>query len=240
MKLTAATEVSLEQIHINNLNLIYSVNLPFDKTNFLIKEKPIQRFIKRFMDFTLSLTALIILSPILLLLIIAIKMDSKGPAFFKQERVGLKEKIFYMYKFRSMVIDAEEKFEQVKNLNETNSIMFKAKKDPRVTAVGKFIRKYSLDELPQLINILKGEMSIVGPRPPLPRELKNYKPWHHAKFLGKPGLTGLWQVSGRANIKNFDKVIALDYEYLKNWTIMKDIGIILKTIPVVILADGAD
>lgn len=225
---------------IENLGIIYESALPIQNQKFLVREKPIQLKIKRFTDIILSLTAICVLAPLFALLYVLIRLDSKGSAIYKQERVGLNEKIFYMYKFRSMVIDADEQFEKVKKMNQTNSIMFKAKHDPRITTIGKFIRKYSLDELPQLFNILKGEMTIVGPRPPLPRELKHYSKWHHVKFLGKPGLTGLWQVSGRANIKNFDKVIALDYEYIRNWNLLMDFAIILKTIPVVLSADGAD
>lgn len=225
--------------YIANLEFLYSSSLSLNK-DFLVKKRPIQQKIKRFMDIMLSLSAIILLSPLLLILAVLIKITSQGPAVFKQKRVGLNEKVFYMYKFRSMVIDAEEQFEQVKNLNQTNSIMFKAKHDPRITPIGKFIRKYSLDELPQLFNVLRGEMSLVGPRPPLPREIINYKKWHHVKFLGKPGLTGLWQISGRANIKNFNDVIALDFTYIRDWNLLMDIKIILKTIPVVIYADGAD
>lgn len=226
--------------YIADLQTIYDLKLPIHNQKYLIKEKPIQQKIKRIMDFTLSLAGIIAVFPLFLLLVIIIKTTSKGSAFFKQERVGLNEKVFYMYKFRSMVIDAEDQFENVVALNQTNAVMFKAKHDPRVTPIGKFIRKYSLDELPQLLNVLKGEMSLVGPRPPLPRELRSYKRWHHAKFLGKPGLTGLWQVSGRANIKDFNDVIALDFTYIRNWNLLMDIKIILKTIPVVIFADGAD
>lgn len=206
---------------------------------FLVKKKPFQKIIKRFIDIILSLIALAVLSPVFALLIVLIKLDSKGPAIFKQERIGLNERRFYMYKFRSMVKDAEQKLEQVISLNDTNSVMFKAKQDPRITKIGQFIRKYSLDELPQLINVLKGEMSLVGPRPPLERELKNYRQWHYVKFLAMPGLTGLWQVSGRSDITDFNKVIGLDYMYIKNWNLFMDFKIILKTIPVVILAKGA-
>lgn len=228
-----------EFISIDRVSSIGSVDELFVNKFYLVTEKPVQESIKRIFDITLSLATIIILCPVLVLLIILIKLDSKGPAIFKQARVGLKGKQFYMYKFRSMVEDAEEKFEHVKDLNHTNPIMFKAKKDPRITKIGKFIRRYSLDELPQVFNVLKGEMSLVGPRPPLPRELKNYKHWHYVRFAKTPGLTGWWQVSGRANIKDFDKVVSLDYEYIRNWNLLFDFKIILKTIPVVISGNGA-
>ncbi|MDD3435517.1 MAG: sugar transferase [Candidatus Gastranaerophilales bacterium] len=231
--------VCQEKECINNLTVIHSTNLPVSKLKFMVKHKPVQQAVKRFMDIILSLTAIILSSPLFLLLIIIIKLDSKGPAIFKQERVGFREKIFYMYKFRSMVEDAEEQFEKVKDLNHTNPVMFKSKKDPRITKIGKIIRKCSLDELPQLFNILKGEMSLVRPRPPLPRELLKYEEHHMVKFLKPPGLTGLWQISGRANIKDFDKVIELDYEYIRTWNILLDLKIIFKTIFVVISAKGA-
>jgi len=206
---------------------------------FIVKNKPVQERLKRVMDVTLSLAAIIVLSPFWLLLVALIKADSKGPALFKQERVGFKKKIFYMYKFRSMVEDAEQQFENVKSLNHTNSVMFKAKSDPRITKIGKFLRRSSLDELPQLLNVLKGEMSLVGPRPPLMRELPGYKHWHFVRFSKTPGLTGLWQVSGRATIKDFDEVVGLDYKYIKNWNLAQDIKIIAKTVPVVISGHGA-
>jgi len=214
-------------------------NIPIPELVVLTKKKPIQKVMKRIIDIALSLISIIVLSPLFVLLIVLIKNDSKGSAIFKQARVGLNGKYFYMYKLRSMVEDAEEQFEQVKDLNRTNHVMFKAKSDPRITKIGKFIRRYSLDELPQVFNVLKGEMSLVGPRPPVPRELKHYKQWHHVRFLAKPGLTGLWQVSGRATIKDFDKVVSLDYEYIKKWNLLLDIKIIFKTVPVVISGNGA-
>lgn len=226
--------------YIDKQTLTCSLGVSIEKIHQEIDDKPVQQAIKRLMDIILSLTAIILLSPVLLLVAIAIKMESKGSVLFNQERIGHKKKRFNMYKFRSMVVDAEERFEEVKELNDTNHIMFKSSEDPRITKVGKIIRKYSLDELPQLFNILKGDMTLVGPRPPLPRELINYEKWHHVKFLRPQGLTGLWQVSGRANIKDFDQVIGLDYEYIKNWNLLLDIKIILKTIPVVISAKGAD
>ncbi len=222
-----------------NISIPINANIPIDKLAIFVEKKPIQQSIKRIIDITLSLTTIIMLCPVFIALIILIKKDSKGPALFKQTRIGHKGKHFHMYKFRSMVEDAEEKFEQVKGLNHTNPVMFKSKEDPRITKVGQFIRRYSLDELPQVFNILKGEMSLVGPRPPVPRELRNYKQWHHVRFLAPPGLTGLWQVSGRATIKNFDKVVSLDYEYIQNWNLLFDFKIILKTIPVVLSGRGA-
>jgi len=238
MALAAFNQQSIKTFNINNdlmhnTDLIHLNQLPLSQT------KPFQWTMKRIMDVTLSLMAIIALAPLFLLLTILIKIDSKGSAVFKQKRVGINKKEFYMYKFRSMVNDAEEKFEQVKEYNQTNPIMFKASNDPRITKVGKFIRRYSLDELPQLFNVLKGEMSLVGPRPPLLRELKEYKSWHYVRFQTIPGLTGMWQVSGRANITDFDAVVNLDYKYIKNWNILMDIGIILKTIPVVINGNGA-
>ena len=222
-----------------NVNINQESSKSITELVLLVKDKPIQRAVKRAMDITLSLMAIILLAPIFISLIGLIKKDSKGPALFKQIRVGLNGRHFYMYKFRSMIIDAEEQFEQVKSLNHTNHIMFKSKADPRITPVGKILRRYSLDELPQLLNVLKGEMSLVGPRPPLPRELRGYKQWHHVRFLATPGLTGLWQVSGRATIKDFDKVVDLDYEYITKWNLFSDIRIILKTVPVVISGKGA-
>jgi exopolysaccharide biosynthesis polyprenyl glycosylphosphotransferase len=214
--------------------------LPIENIELLVEQKPYQQAIKRGMDIVLSLIAIICLSPILLLLAILIKLDSKGSVLYTQERIGYKEKRFNMYKFRSMVVDAEAQFEKVKALNETNHIMFKSKDDPRITRVGKFLRKSSLDELPQLFNILKGDMSLVGPRPPLPRELLHYEKWHRVKFLRPQGLTGLWQISGRSQITDFDDVIHLDYQYNKNWNILFDLKIILKTVPVVLFGKGAD
>src|SRR5690606_9627045 len=140
---------------------------------------------------------------------------------------------FYMYKIRSMYPDAEERLAELLKHNEIKNGMFKMQNDPRITPVGKILRKYSLDELPQLINVLRGEMSLVGPRPPLERELKDYKDWHYVRFSVLPGLTGEWQVSGRSSIKNFDDVVNLDFKYIRSWNFWQDLRILLKTIPVV-------
>jgi len=203
--------------------------------NFAIQNrKPFQQKIKRLIDFTASLLGLIALSPLFLLIATLIKLDSKGPAVFKQERVGQFGKKFFIYKFRSMEQNAEEKLESLVKYNESNNItMFKLSDDPRITKMGKFIRKYSIDELPQLFNVLMGEMSLVGPRP-LPNKLEEYKSWHYLRFAKLPGLTGMWQVCGRSNIKDFDTVVSLDSRYVNDWSILLDLKLLLKTIPVVI------
>ena len=207
--------------------------LPISNLNYC-KKKPVQWLIKRAFDFAFSVLGLIIVFPILVLLVIIIKLDSNGPTILKQKRIGMNGKEFYMYKFRSMFQDAEERYELLRTYNQTNPVMFKMFDDPRVTKVGRFIRKYSLDELPQLFNVIKGEMSLIGPRPPLPHELEKYKNWHYVRFATLPGLTGMWQVSGRSSVKDFDTVVKLDYKYISQWNLWFDLKIILKTIPVVL------
>jgi lipopolysaccharide/colanic/teichoic acid biosynthesis glycosyltransferase len=198
-------------------------------------KKPFQQIVKKLIDFSGSFVGLIMLVPLFAAVALIIKIDSKGPVLYKQERLGQFGKKFYMYKFRSMVVDAEDMLDNLKNHNQTNEGMFKMYDDPRITKVGKFIRKYSIDELPQLYNVLKGEMSLVGFRPPLEEELKSYKTWHYVRFAFLPGLTGVWQTSGRSKITDFDKVIEMDYKYVNTWNILLDLIILLKTIPVVIL-----
>lgn len=202
-------------------------------------DKPFQFFLKRFIDITGTCVGLILIFPILVAIAAAIKLESKGPVIFRQKRVGSGGREFYMYKFRSMYMDAEERLKEIQSLNQTNEYMFKMFDDPRVTKVGNFLRKYSLDELPQLINVLRGEMTLVGFRPPITDEVKKYKDWHYLRFSGLPGLTGPWQVNGRSSIKDFDIVVKLEYEYIKNWNILKDIIILLKTVPVVFLGKDA-
>lgn len=182
--------------------------------------------------FCLFVLSYIVLAPL-------IKLDSKGPVLFKQQRVGRNGRIFNCYKFRSMVVDAEELKKNLMSENEMQGLMFKIENDPRITKLGRFIRKTSLDELPQFINILKGDMSLVGTRPPTVDEFKNYEPKHKARVSMVPGLTGLWQVSGRSNIKNFDDVVKLDMEYIDNWSIMLDIKIILKTVCIIFFRKDA-
>lgn len=187
--------------------------------------------IKRLMDVVFSTIGLIVLSPIMLIVAVAIKLeDIKGPILFSQERVGYLGKTFKMYKFRSMYVDAEQRLQELQHLNEQTGPVFKIKDDPRITKVGKFIRKTSLDELPQLVNVLRGDMSIVGPRPALPREVKQYNAHQKQRLLVKPGITCIWQVSGRNNI-GFDEWVELDLEYIKNQSLGLDIKLILQTIP---------
>lgn len=190
--------------------------------------KLIYNFIKRVADVLLSLLGIIILSPIILIVAIFIKVESRGPILFSQERVGINSEIFKMYKFRSMVINAEEIKEKLIEENEMSGPMFKMKNDPRITKIGKVIRKTSIDELPQLINIIKGDMSLVGPRPSLPKEVEEFEPWMLERLVVKPGLTCYWQVNGRNNI-DFEDWMKLDIDYVHDRCIKVDIVLILKT-----------
>lgn len=187
---------------------------------------------KRITDIAGSLIGLILLFPLFLFIAVMIKLeDPKGPVFFKQLRVGRNEKTFYMFKFRSMVYNAEDMLEQLLAQNEVSGAMFKMKNDPRVTKIGRFIRKTSLDELPQLWNVLKGEMSMVGPRPSLPREVEEYSLHDKKRLVVTPGCTGLWQISGRSNL-GFKEMVELDLKYIQGRTYWYDIKIIFKTIKV--------
>ena len=198
-----------------------------------------QKVFKRWLDFFLALAGLICLSWLMLGLCIAIKLDSKGPVFFAQKRVGKNGRYFYLYKFRSMTTDAEERKKELMAQNEMDGPMFKVENDPRVTKVGAFLRKTSLDELPQFYNILIGNMSLVGTRPPTVDEFKQYDLYYRRRLSIKPGLTGLWQVSGRSNITDFQDVLKLDLEYIDNWSLSSDIRILLMTVWVVVMKRGA-
>lgn len=196
-------------------------------------------FIKRLIDIIGSLIGLIVLSPLFLIVSVLIKLeDPKGAVFFSQIRVGKDGKEFRMYKFRSMVSNAEEILEELLKYNEISGAMFKMKDDPRITKVGKIIRKTSIDELPQLFNVLKGDMSLVGPRPPLPREVELYTDYDKQRLLVTPGCTGLWQVSGRNNI-GFEEMVELDLKYIHERSLLLDIIIILKTIKVIFIPNSA-
>lgn len=185
-------------------------------------------FLKRIMDILCSVTGLIILTPIFLIVGALIRLESKGSVIFSQERIGKDGNIFKMYKFRSMVVNAEELKEKLHCQNEMSGPMFKMKDDPRITRVGKFIRKTSIDELPQLFNVLKGEMSLVGPRPSLPKEVVKFDDWMMKRLKVKPGLTCYWQVSGRNDI-DFEDWMKLDIKYVRERSTLLDIKLILKT-----------
>ncbi|WP_294371758.1 sugar transferase [uncultured Clostridium sp.] len=193
-----------------------------------ILSKKIYEFIKRAFDIICSIATLIIISPILLIVSVLIKIESPGPVIFMQERVGINKKTFKMYKFRSMVANAEELKCKLVEKNERNGPMFKMKNDPRVTRIGRFIRKTSIDELPQLINILKGEMSFVGPRPSLPDEVNQFEPWMLKRLIVRPGLTCYWQVGGRDKIDYIDWM-KLDIKYVDERNIWVDLKLIFKT-----------
>jgi exopolysaccharide biosynthesis polyprenyl glycosylphosphotransferase len=198
-----------------------------------------QLLAKRMIDFIVSVVLLIVSAPVFLITAIVIELTSVGPVFFIQERVGLNKRIFRMYKFRTMTADAEQRQKELEHLNEASGPVFKIKNDPRITGIGKFLRKTSIDELPQLINIVRGEMSLVGPRPLPLRDYKGFtEDWHRRRVSVKPGVTCLWQVNGRSDT-SFEKWMELDMQYIDNWSLLSDLKILIKTIPVVIWGYGA-
>lgn len=199
---------------------------------------PVWAFVKRGMDLVGAGLGLVLASPIMLVTAIAVKRCDGGPAIFAQERMGKNGVRFKMYKFRSMYMDAEERLAELQKFNEVDGPAFKMENDPRITPVGRFIRKTSIDELPQLINILKGDMSIVGPRPPIPREVAQYTDWDWGRLAVKPGLTCYWQVSGRSNL-SFDEWMKLDLKYVEEQGFVTDMKILFKTVGVVLRGDGA-
>nr|WP_042121399.1 sugar transferase [Paenibacillus senegalensis] len=204
-----------------------------------VKEKASYLIMKRTLDLSGAIVGSLVLMPLFLLLAVLIKLeDPKGAVLFKQVRIGKNGKPFYMYKFRSMVSNAEELLAELLEKNEIEGAMFKMKNDPRVTRIGRFMRKTSLDELPQFINVLRGDMSLVGPRPPLPREVVTYSLYEKQRLLVTPGCTGLWQVSGRNHL-SFHEMVELDLKYIREQSIKQDIHILLKTFWVVISNKGA-
>ncbi len=196
--------------------------------------------LKRAMDILGGLVGAFIAVVLYVILGIAIKLDSPGPVLFAQERVGKNGRLFRIYKFRSMYIDAEARKAALMQQNEMNGLMFKMKDDPRITRVGKFIRKTSLDEFPQFFNVLKGDMSLVGTRPPTVSEFRQYSNYHKRRLAMKPGITGMWQVSGRSDIKDFEDVVKLDCRYIDNWSLWLDIRILLKTVMIVFTGRGSE
>lgn len=203
-----------------------------------VRISPFTRFLKRAIDVAFSLLVLIFSAPLMALIALAIKLDSPGPVFFRQGRMGKGGRPFTVYKFRSMMIGADEQKELLRDLNEANGPIFKIKDDPRVTRVGRWLRRFSLDELPQFYNVLRGDMSIIGPRPPLPEEVSQYQPWHMRRLEIAPGITGLWQVSGRSELP-FDEMALLDIYYVEQWSPALDLKILLRTIPTILFGDGA-
>jgi exopolysaccharide biosynthesis polyprenyl glycosylphosphotransferase len=200
-------------------------------------DRAVSLLVKRLLDIAGSAFLLVVLSPLLALVAVLVKSDSPGPALFRQERVGLHGRTFQVLKFRSMCSDAEEQLEQLSRHNQIKGHAFKLDQDPRTTRVGRFLRRCSLDELPQLWNVLRGEMSLVGPRPPLPSEVANYDVWHRRRLSMKPGMTGLWQVDGR-NEREFDRWVETDLEYIDTWSLWLDFKIIARTVPAVLAGTG--
>ncbi|HAB97681.1 MAG TPA: UDP-phosphate galactose phosphotransferase [Enterococcus sp.] len=226
-------EASVFQKDSNNLNL----KMWIDRST--LERKKLYFISKRFLDIVLSMIGLVMLLPLFMFVAILIKIeDPSGSIFFSQTRMGKEKKEFKMYKFRSMCVDAENKLDSLLKFNEIEGAMFKIKNDPRVTKIGKLLRKTSIDELPQLFNVLKGDMSLVGPRPPLTREVIEYTEYDLQRLYVKPGCTGLWQVSGR-NKLSFSQMVNLDIEYIDNLSVYNDIKIILKTIFIMIKPNSA-
>ncbi|PKM80407.1 MAG: multidrug MFS transporter [Firmicutes bacterium HGW-Firmicutes-14] len=229
-----SNKASYVDVRANKFSYAHAEKFPFVS----VRDNGFYKITKRLLDFTGALLGLIFLSPVLILISLAVVIEKPGPVFFRQKRVGKGGKEFYMYKFRSMVTNAEELLDSLKEKNEADGPLFKIKGDPRITRTGSILRKTSLDELPQLINVLIGEMSLVGPRPGLPHEVEQYKPWQRQRLLVEQGMTGLWQVSGRSNL-SFDEMIKLDLEYIENRSIWYDLKLILKTVPALLGSKGA-
>lgn len=228
------TDMTLARVHVASLGTFPMLTVHSISLNNL------QLYLKRILDIMGALVGLIFSSLIWIVAAIAIKLDSPGPIFYYQNRVGMNGRIFKLYKFRSMYIDADERKKELASQNEmSGDLMFKLKNDPRITKVGKFIRKTSIDEFPQFLNVLKGDMSLVGTRPPTVDEVSHYESYHRRRISIKPGITGMWQVSGRNSITNFDEVVTLDTKYIDQWSVWLDLKIIIKTVFVVIAKRGA-
>ncbi|WP_374977037.1 sugar transferase [Microbacterium trichothecenolyticum] len=226
------TDVAGPRIHMRPINGLPMVHV--DLPNY----SGYSHAVKRIFDVSIVTVALVLLSPVFAAIAVAVRLDSEGPVIFRQERVGAHGTRFTMLKFRSMVVDAEARLGQLRALDEGNGVLFKMKDDPRVTRVGRFLRAYSLDELPQLWNVLRGDMSLVGPRPPLPSEVEQYQGPVSRRLLTRPGITGLWQVNGRSNL-SWEDSVRLDLYYVENWSITGDIVVLAKTVKAVLHSDGA-
>lgn len=244
-------------IELESMGVIVSMSITqlrefeeYKTTIDMIGDVPVVRFasvfhdynkllVKRIIDIVGAIVGLAITAVVTIFLAPILLIESPGPLFFRQKRVGRNGRFFYMYKFRSMYRDAEERKKELMDQNEMNGLMFKMTDDPRITKVGKFIRKTSIDELPQFFNVLKGDMSLVGTRPPTVDEFKQYEGHHKRRLSMKPGITGLWQVSGRSDIEDFEEVVMLDLKYIDNWCVTEDIKILFKTIKVIVFGNGA-
>ncbi len=225
-------QMSLSQVDVEQIDGIPLIGM---------KEPPLKGWriaIKRLIDVSVATAGVVLLVPFLLLITVLIKLDSAGPALFRQTRVGRGGKPFNCYKFRSMRQEAEKELPRLASLSETVGPMFKIKNDPRCTSLGRILRRFSIDELPQLLNVIRGEMSLVGPRPALPSEVEQYDDWHHERLDISPGITGLWQVMGRSDL-SFDEMVMLDLFYAENWSLWLDFKIVVRTIPTVLFARGA-
>jgi len=204
----------------------------------VVRDPAVYAASKRLFDLVVGLLVSTLVVPIVPLIALMIKFDSPGPVFYRQDRVGRAGRRFRFYKFRSMYVEADRRLAELEGRNEQDGPIFKIKSDPRITPVGQFLRRSSMDEIPQLINVLRGEMSIVGPRPPLPAEVARYQPWHRRRLDVKPGITCLWQISGRSHI-GFDEWMRLDMEYLRTRGLRTDLMIFAKTVPAVMARRGA-
>ncbi len=234
---TFRLQSDLSPMTVTNTHLTRFENIPF--ITFMNTPKNTLALIwKSFSEFWISFTIIFLLSPFMLIISLLIKFTSKGPIVFKQERVGLRGRKFYIYKFRTMVQDAEKLKSMLEDKNETDGPVFKIKDDPRITRIGKLLRKTGLDELPQLFNVLKGEMSLIGPRPPLPSEVEKYKRWQLKRLSMKPGITCTWQVIPNRHDVLFEKWMKLDIQYIENWSVKKDFLLFFKTIKSLISGTG--
>lgn len=245
----AISNCEIEGIRVSVAIDLFELKLSKAKYNCLDKfplltfestpDKRIHLFIKRLFDLAISSIALIISSPVLVIIAITIKITSKGNVFFKQQRCSLNGRKFTMYKFRTMIQDAESKLSDLLIYNEMKGPVFKMENDPRLTKIGKLLRKFSIDELPQLWSVFRGDMSLVGPRPPIPTEVSMYEPWQRRRLSMRPGLTCLWQVNGRNRITDFNEWMRLDLTYIDNWSLWLDCKILLRTLPAVLWGTGA-
>ena len=240
MGITVDLHINLYELDVESGSKYLNRIGKYPTITFAQREIPLHMIVlKRLMDILGGIVGLLITAVVTIVLGPMIKLESPGPLFFSQKRVGRNGRIFKIYKFRSMYADAEERKKELMEQNEMDGLMFKMTDDPRITKIGKFIRKTSLDELPQFWNVLKGDMSLVGTRPPTVDEFEQYEGYHKRRLSMTPGLTGVWQVSGRSDITDFEEIVSMDVEYIKNWSLKRDIEIILKTVQVVLHSDGA-